>query len=150
MNGVISTIRGVCLLTVALILTACASSPGQSGPIPTAPLTNTYWKLTGLGETAVKVPEGQQNEPHMLFRDDGKVNGFSGCNRFVGEYKVEGENLLFDAMASTKMECAEDPYEPKLYQAFEETAGVFLEGKILKLLNEGGRELARFEAVALP
>lgn len=152
MKGALTAFRGACVLACALALVACASSPSRTsgGPVPTAPLTNTYWKLTALGGDEVAVPEGEQGEPHMIFRDDGKVNGFSGCNRFVGEYTVSGANLLFDSMASTKMACPDNNYETPLYQVFSQTAGVFLEGKVLKLLNEKGHELARFEAVALP
>lgn len=145
-------VRLVVALGCLVLLAACASGPQsqQSGPIPTAPLTNTYWKLVSLKGTGVDVPRGAQGEPHMIFRDDGKVNGFSGCNRFVGEYTVSGANLLFDSMASTRMACPDDDYETVLYEVFSQTAGVFLEGKVLKLLNEKGHELARFEAVALP
>lgn len=142
----------IIVLGCLAVLAACASGPGsqQGGPVPTAPLTNTYWKLVELRGNAVKVPQGQQGEPHMIFRDDGRVNGFSGCNRFVGEYTVTGANLLFDSMASTRMACPDDNYESVLYDVFADTAGVFLEGKVLKLLDEQGHGLARFEAVALP
>ncbi len=151
-KGALTAVRGLVLVTCALMLVACAGGPSGSsgGPIPTAPLTNTYWKLMSLKGTEVNIPKGEQGEPHMIFRDDGKVNGFSGCNRFVGEYTVSGANLLFDAMASTKMACTGDNHEAALYEVFSQTAGVFLEGKVLKLLNEKGHELARFEAVALP
>lgn len=152
MKGV-SAARLVVTFGCLLILTACASGPQsrqQDGPVPTAPLTNTYWKLTVLDGDAVDVPQGEQGEPHLIFRDDGRVNGFSGCNRFVGEYTVSDANLLFDSMASTRMACPDDSRESVLYEVFSDTAGVFLEGKVLKLLDEQGRELARFEAVALP
>lgn len=140
---------------VLVMLAACASGPQSQqqepdGPVPTAPLTNTYWKLVAMHGDEVDVPKGEEGEPHMIFRDDGKVNGFSGCNRFVGEYTVTGANLLFDSMASTRMECPDDSYESVLYDIFSDTAGVFLEGKVLKLLDEQGQALARFEAVALP
>lgn len=152
MKGAITLFRATVIIVCALTLAACASAPqsGRSGPIPTAPLTNTYWKLMSLKGEVVQVPEGEQGEPHMILRDDGRVNGFSGCNRFVGEYTVRGANLLFDSMASTRMACPGDNAEAKLYEVFSQTAGVFLEGKVLKLLNEKGHELARFEAVALP
>ncbi|UZD66138.1 META domain-containing protein [Marinobacter sp. AN1] len=142
----------IIVLGCLAVLAACASGPGsqQGGPVPTAPLTNTYWKLVELRGNAVNVPQGQQGEPHMIFRDDGRVNGFSGCNRFVGEYTVTGANLLFDSMASTRMACPDDNNESVLYDVFADTAGVFLEGKVLKLLDEQGHGLARFEAVALP
>lgn len=151
-KGTVTVFRAFLLMACAAILSACATSGSQSsgGAVPTAPLTNTYWKLMSLQGTELDIPKGAQGEPHMILRDDGKVNGFSGCNRFVGEYTVRGANLLFDAMASTKMACVGDNHEAQLYEVFSQTAGVFLKGKVLKLLNEKGHELARFEAVALP
>lgn len=142
------------LMAVALVsLAGCAGGPsgGMAGdrPVPTAPLTNTYWELKAVGDSAV-AKTGGEAEPHMILLDDGRVHGFSGCNRFVGQYRVEGSYLLFDSMASTKMACPGDDVEAPLYQAFAETAGVNLRGKVLKLLDEKGRELGRFEAVALP
>ncbi len=147
MNGIRATARLVLVMITAIMVAACATNSG--GPVPTAPLTNTYWKLTGMAGEPVGDTAGDA-QPHMILRDDGKVNGYSGCNRFVGEYKVQGQHLLFDAMASTRMACPNDSVEQPLYSAFEQTVGVFLEGKILKLLDDQGRELARFEAVALP
>jgi len=146
MKGAQTVFRALVLMTITVMLAACAGGPSRSsqGPIPTAPLTNTYWKLMSLKGTELNIPKGAQGEPHMIFRDDGKVNGFGGCNRFVGEYTVSGANLLFDAMASTKMACAGDNHEAALYEVFAQTAGVFLEGKVLKLLNEKGHELAPF------
>lgn len=141
-------------LAALLALAGCAGGPGTTTaggdrPIPTAPLTNTYWQLAMVGDHAVTTGN-REAEPHMILLDDGRVHGFSGCNRFVGQYSLQGAYLLFDSMASTKMACLEDNIEAPLYEAFAETAGVNLRGKVLKLLDETGRELARFEAVALP
>lgn len=141
------------LVATLLLLAGCAAGPGTMGtdnrPVPTAPLTNTYWQLESVGDHRIEAGN-REAEPHMILLDDGRVHGFSGCNRFVGQYALQGAYLLFDAMASTKMACLEDTVEAPLYAAFAETAGVNLRGKVLKLLDEQGQELARFVAVALP
>ncbi|MGP9822380.1 META domain-containing protein [Salinarimonas sp. NSM] len=142
------------VLVTLLALTGCAGGPGTTTaggdrPVPTAPLTNTYWQLAQVGEHTVETGV-RDTEPHMILLDDGRVHGFSGCNRFVGQYTLQAAYLLFDSMASTKMACLDDNIEAPLYEAFSATAGVNLRGKVLKLLDEQGRELARFEAVALP
>lgn len=151
MKGRILTLGVVAFALLSLV--GCAGGPtgGMAGdrPVPTAPLTNTYWELEAVGERTV-TRTGGEAEPHMILLDDGRVHGFSGCNRFVGQYRVEGAYLLFDSMASTKMACLEDNIEAPLYEAFSQTAGVNLRGKVLKLLDEKGHELGRFRAVALP
>lgn len=142
----------VMVLAALLALAGCAGGPTGAGgdrPVPTAPLTNTYWQLAQVGEQVVETGV-RDTEPHLILLDDRRVHGFSGCNRFVGQYTLQGAYLLFDSMASTKMACLDDNIEAPLYEAFAETAGVNLRGKVLKLLDEQGRELARFEAVALP
>ena len=37
-----------------------------------------------------------------------KVSGFSGCNQFFGNYNVEGNNISFSPLGSTKMFCQEE------------------------------------------
>ena len=37
-----------------------------------------------------------------------KFTGFSGCNRFFGTYKLEGNNIKFSNIASTKKLCQKE------------------------------------------
>ncbi|MGB0864776.1 MAG: META domain-containing protein, partial [Saprospiraceae bacterium] len=37
--------------------------------------------------------------------EEHKVSGFSGCNNFFGSYKVDGNNISFSQMASTRKLC---------------------------------------------
>ncbi|MGM0572004.1 MAG: META domain-containing protein [Pseudomonadota bacterium] len=109
------------------------------------PLTNTYWQLVSVAGEEVPETDGQQ-KPHILFLDDGRVTGFSGCNQYMGNYQVRGENLLFDSMSSTRMACPENLTEELLFAALAKTVGVYLDGIELRLLGENGEELAVFEA----
>ena len=36
------------------------------------------------------------------------VSGFSGCNRFSGSYTIDGNNIKFSPLASTRMMCLND------------------------------------------
>jgi copper homeostasis protein (lipoprotein) len=59
----------------------------------TAPLENSYWKLTRLGDAPVIVGE-RQREPHLILRPGtGQFGGFGGCNRLLGGYRVDGERI---------------------------------------------------------
>lgn len=140
--GLIATLLSV------LLLVGCAGSSvsGTAGDdVVAMPLTNTYWQL--LSVAGREVPEtGDQQSPHILFLDDGRVSGFSGCNQYMGNYQVEGENLLFDSMSSTRRACEDSLVEQLLFGAFAKTVGVYLEGIELTLLGESGEELAVFEA----
>ncbi len=115
------------------------------------PLTNTYWKLQALA--GVPTPDsGAASEAHLILRDDGVVNGFSGCNAFRGEYEViNNRNLVFSRMASTRRACQNaDIPEPAFFRALENTAGVQMEARYLRLLDTDGQALAEFEAISQP
>ncbi len=109
------------------------------------PLTNTYWELVSIAGEPIAQTDREQ-KAHILFLDDGRVSGFSGCNQYMGDYRVTGENLLFDSMASTRMACPGNLTEEMLFAALAKTVGVNLEGIELRLLGEAGEELAVFEA----
>lgn len=150
MKGTMQIPGYVAILFAVLLLAGCVSSPvtGSSGDVVAMPLTNTYWQLVSIaGEP---VPETSiEQKAHILFLDDGRVSGFSGCNQYIGDYQVTGENLLFDSMSSTLMACPNNQTEGMLFAAFAKTVGVNLDGIELRLLGEAGEELAVFEATRM-
>lgn len=136
------------LFFALLLLAGCVTSPadevtdtGDAG----VPLTNTYWQLVRIAGEEVPGTDGEQ-KPHIIFLDDGRVSGFSGCNQYMGNYEVSGENLLFDSMSSTRAACTDNLVEQQLFAALAKTVGVNLDGPELRLLGEGAEELAVFEA----
>lgn len=150
MRTTMKTAGYVAALFAVLLLAGCVSSPTNSpgGDVVAMPLTNTYWELVSVAGQPVPETDSQQ-KPHVLFLDDGRVSGFSGCNQYMGDYRVTGENLLFDSMSSTLMACPQNQTEDLLFAAFAKTVGVNLEGIELRLLGEAGEELAVFEATRM-
>ena len=74
---------------------------------PDASLTNTYWKLTSIGDEPYRY-EGQQREPHLkLVTQDAVASGNTGCNSFRGGYELSGDTLSFGNMAVTMMACVD-------------------------------------------
>ena len=56
--------------------------------------------------------------PTISFKE-GKFGGFSGCNRFFGEYKLEGEKIIIlPNTGSTKMLCENMDFEDKFLSSF--------------------------------
>lgn len=64
-------------------------------------LAGTDWVLVMLGENGVV--EGSTLT--LSFSDDGRVNGDSGCNRFMGGYEADGPRLTISQLASTRRAC---------------------------------------------
>jgi len=114
-----------------------ANQTSTSGGTATASLENTYWKLTRLGETTIRMAS-QKQEPHFVLNSEShRVNGSGGCNRLAGSYELHGDRLTFSQMAGTMMACLEGM----------ETEKVFLD--VLKQVNRWkvtGQQLELFDA----
>ncbi|HWB56477.1 MAG TPA: META domain-containing protein [Gaiellaceae bacterium] len=78
--------------------------------------------------------------------DAGHLSGFSGCNRYVGGYTLDGDRLTVGPIATTRMACAPEAMEAEdaFLAALGATAGLVVSDEALALLDEGGRELCRF------
>lgn len=118
--------------------------------LSTAGLENTYWRLTRLGGAPVVLPPDQR-EPHLvLHTEDHRAAGFSGCNRFTGEYRLEGDNLRFGRFASTRMACVGGmEIEQAFLKALTETRAWKIAGEHLELFGNAAEPIARFEATYL-
>ena len=117
----------------------------------TASLENTYWKLTRLGEQPVQVTS-QQREPHLILKPESRrIGGSGGCNRLIGSYELDGKQLTFGQLATTRMACREGmDTEAAFTAALEEVRTWRIAGQHLELFDDGGQLVARCEARALP
>ena len=125
--------------------------PGEtcSGAAPSATLENTHWKLIEAGGEPVVTPADRAEAYFRLDPMGNKVEGFSGCNRFSGTYKVEGRTLRFAQVAMTMMACTDSRNpEQSFSRAINGAAAWKITGNQLELLDASGVALARFEARA--
>jgi len=124
-------------------------APGEECPPPfaNAPLRDTYWKLTYAGDQAVSPVEGQP-EPHIVLRsEEERVAGSDGCNRLVGGYSVDGDDISFGQMASTMMACPGGmDVASRFAGALGTASGWRILGRHLELTDAAGTLVARFEA----
>jgi copper homeostasis protein (lipoprotein) len=141
-----------CALALALTnLAGCASKPAADAPAKsTATLVNTQWKLGKVGERVVTTPQGGQDIYFVLQADNQRVAGFSGCNRLMGSYALNGSQLKFDQMAGTRMACEGDgmKVEDEFLAIFPLVARWEIDGQALQLLDAGDKSLATFQAGA--
>lgn len=142
-------------LAAAIALTAgCAATSDSAKPnaslAPQASLTNTYWKLTQLDGADVAMAPQQEREVRITLTSDGKVTGFTGCNRVMGGYTLAGKTLRFTQLAGTRMACPPPlmQLESAVLANLNSVTGYQLEGEKLILLKDGA-PVARFESVYL-
>lgn len=120
-----SSLVNLCTATLLVAaLAGCASQQtGQARPEGAAAVNattsadsfaQTSWELTRWTQpdrSPRDIPHGDNGEPIKLtFLAQGKnyrVEGFSGCNRYMGSYKLESGRLTITAPAATRMACAD-------------------------------------------
>lgn len=61
-----------------------------------------HWQLTTLGKDT---PVGDSNASLVFSDNSTGVSGQLGCNRFRGEYRLDGDQLSFHGIAATLMAC---------------------------------------------
>ena len=124
----------------------------KSAQIATAALQDTYWKLDSLNGEAIQTAEKQKQAHFVLHAQESKVAGFSGCNKFTGQYTVEAKEneLKFAQLVSTQMACInQDVNEHDFLSALSQTTKYKVSGQKLNLLSAGGKVLVSFSAVYL-
>ena len=116
---------------------------------PDGSLTETYWKLLTLNGKKVHLGAGEK-ELQMVLKETGKVNGFSGCNRFMGSFHRQGTQLQFGPLAATMMMCAETMEQEQMFlKAMESSDNYIIQEEILRIYNDEKIEILRFESVYL-
>lgn len=67
-------------------------------------LISNEWVLESLNGGPVNADDYMKGLPSLLFKEDGGVQGSTGCNSFSGKFAL-GDELKLDPGAMTKMNC---------------------------------------------
>ncbi len=140
--------RSLALVAAGVLLTACPAAARATG------LEQTDWQLaryraeTGLTNLA-------QGGPRAMLRfEDGRVTGSAGCNRLMGSYTLDGDNLsIGPRLASTMMACPPLllAQEQAVAKALTQVATYDLDDGALALQDAEGAPVLTFtELAALP
>lgn len=62
------------------------------------------WAVVSATENGLEFSD-ENPKLTMTFNKEGKIFGFSGCNNFNGNYRIEGENIIIEKVAMTRMAC---------------------------------------------
>ena len=119
--------------------------------IPEGGVTERYWRLVELN--GQPLPKLDRKPWFILGEADGRMNGFGGCNRFTGSYKLDAAaaRLRFGQIATTSMACVSGmELEQAFYEVLRNADNYSLTGDHLTLNRARMAPLARFEAVYLP
>ena len=133
------------LLAAALI--GCAQQPLSPAHTVSVPLEGTHWTLIRFGEKPVNVTTGAQAPSLTLVAKGKSAHGSTGCNRFMGGYRVHGNALRFTGIAATRMFCADTrELEEQYIHVLDATARWSMVDAHLELYDAAGARLAVFMA----
>lgn len=150
------------LITVAILgttvaMTACSSTPIQTGPSETITQSNLLqlkhgtWILTHIGAMQVTTKPSTTNIPSLQFSTDGRISGADGCNRLMGSYSAGRDTLNLSQIATTRMACMDKTYVPEKYvEALNKVTHYQVYNKTLKLLDKNGNALLQFSSAVQP
>ncbi len=115
--------------------------PGQSFSMTDQPILFgvdlAVSKIVLDGEVIAGVAEAKAI---IKFTQDGEVQGYGGCNRFFGGYRLEGGRITFSPIASTRRYCEETmAVEDAFFMALGKVTRLEVSGDGLTLLSEDGR-----------
>ena len=131
-------------------LAACAAAPGGAGygsagaappPGSGASLAGTRWTQAGAGAD-------NRATARLEFVSGGRITGFTGCNMLSGTWRMEGGEVRFGGIATTKRMCLgpEGDVEKRLLAVLGEGSRVRREGSRLVLSAPGGASFEFAEA----
>lgn len=129
----------VLLLVAVLILSACGSSPA-------ATLDGTSWKLVSYGPLTSQNLAVADATTSLIFDNQGKMSGNTGCNGFSGDYKASADKLTPGALMSTLMACS-DPLmtqESVILSTLNGALNYKIDNDVLSIYSADGQTLLIF------
>jgi heat shock protein HslJ len=137
-------------LALVVFAAPVTASVAQEKPVGSATLENATWRLIELPGPALPADRGR-NVVTVSF-EAGRVQGFSGCNQFMGSYTLEGETLVLGMLGGTMRACPEPAMsaENLFLKSFSGALNVNVAGVDLTLTPANGGDALRFEREAPP
>jgi len=135
---------GLAVAAAVAVLAGCAVLGGGEAP------TDSVWRVVSIGgESVPRLPHNRA--PTLLLGAAGEVagraSGYTGCNRMTGGYRLAGEALAFELLATTRMAC-EAPagaVETAYLAALADVAWWRRSGGALELIGPDGDVRMRLE-----
>jgi heat shock protein HslJ len=90
------------LLGLSALLSARASTP-MGSQLTTERLQHHHWVLEQIDGQPLVAEQGKL--PDLEIGEQLRANGNAGCNRFMGQLEIQGQQLRISQMASTMMLC---------------------------------------------
>lgn len=122
--------KSIVLLCVIFAWAGCHSSKNM------AKLNGEKWILQSLSGEAVKLDDNN-SEIYIQFNEaEKRVNGRAGCNRFFGNYEMDGSKLKFLPMGATRMACPDLQWETRFFRMLDTVDAYSIKDSELTFLSK--------------
>jgi heat shock protein HslJ len=116
-----------------------------------APLTDTAWRLTHLGEQAIPPNADARLNVVMTFQPAagdavGSFAGSTGCNRLIGMYAVNDAAMTLTPGGNLRACKDQGVSADTIIAALKTVRAYRIAGAVLELVDDQGRRVARFDA----
>ena len=111
------------------IMFACTSKSNV------ASLYGVKWELISMQGEEISERNEQDNLFLRFDEKETRVNGKGTCNRFFGNYDLDGSKLKFSPLGATRMACPDQDVEMKFFQLMEKVDNYVIVKDELQLKN---------------
>ncbi|MBO4580721.1 MAG: META domain-containing protein [Bacteroidales bacterium] len=120
------------LMLVPLWFLACSTSKNTDKKSDFAALKTQEWTVCRLDTIRTALPD-----IHFRFSEEGKITGFTSCNRFSGTCTIKKQHITIGPISHTKMLCHETrQIENTFLQMLHLCSRWQLQNKQLLLMND--------------
>ncbi|MGL5684048.1 MAG: META domain-containing protein [Marinifilaceae bacterium] len=116
---------------------------------PKSNVTSLYgvkWELISIEGEKLNKTEGDDNLFLRFDEKETRVNGKGTCNRFFGNYDLDGTKLKFSPLGATRMACPDQQLEMKFFKLMEKVDNYTIAKNELQL-KSGSTILLTFKMV---
>ncbi len=133
---------------IVLLFIGCTKQDAQKVENTHQKITNKYWKLTQI-ENSASMAYPKQREAHIILKEQ-KLSGSDGCNRIMGYYTLNENKITFSRVASTMMACLQGMQQAYKFKINLEKAQNFkIENDKLLIFDKDSNKILEFTAIYL-
>ena len=105
------------------------------------------WNVEYICSNGTQITPPQEHNATIAFLKDSKIAGETGCNRFFGDYIINGEEIKFENLGSTRMMCPQMQFETAYLQTISEVASYNINNNQLILKDSAGNIIALLKKI---
>jgi heat shock protein HslJ len=132
--------------TTIMLMASFATTAGGYQEFAGSGLEGAEWVVVSITGTKIVA----DSDSTLTFGDNGKVHGSAGCNNFSGGGTLDGDQITFTQLATTRKMCALAimDAEQGFLVALEQTRSFTVDEEFLRFLDADGNELVRFHQLS--